>query len=182
MSKTIELNIDKVFGGLKLLKRSERKEKRIFAECECIHCGGITHVELWNLIGEHYKSCGCLKHAFNTKSPRWKGFGEISQTHFNRIKLGAKKRNLNFDLNIEDIWNLFLKQNRKCAISGLDIRFPNSRIDYKSTASLDRINPKKSYTIDNVQWLHVDVNYAKQSMDNVEFLNIIKQIYSFQYE
>lgn len=182
MSKTIELNINKVFGGLKLLGRSEKKEKRIFAKCLCIHCNKIAHVELWNLIGEHYKSCGCLKYALNTKSPRWKGFGEISQTHFNRLKNGAKKRNLDFDLNIEDIWNLFLNQNRKCAISGLELRFPNSRIDYKSTASLDRIDPKKHYTNDNIQWLHVDVNYAKQSMNNSEFLNLIKQIYSFQYE
>jgi hypothetical protein len=182
MSKSIYKNIGKIFNGVKLLKRSANSEKRVFADCECVHCGSIIKAELWNVLGGHYKSCGCLKHAFNTKSPRWKGFGEISLTHFNSIKYGAEKRNLEFNIKIEELWQLFLDQGKKCTLSGLDIRFPHSRIDYSSTASLDRINSKLGYYKDNVQWVHKDVNYAKQSMNNEEFLNLVKKIYYFNYE
>lgn len=180
MSKNIDKNIGKIFGGLKILNRTKKKEKRIFVDCECIHCGSVVSAELWNVLGGHYKSCGCLKHAYNTKSPRWKGFGEISLTQFNRIKSGATRRDIEFNVTIEELWDLFLKQNRCCALSGQQLRFPTSRIDYKSTASIDRIDSKKGYTIDNLQWLHKDINYAKQSMNNEEFLNLINIIYEYQ--
>lgn len=182
MSKSIEKNIGKIFNGVKLLCRSANSEKRVFADCECIHCGNIIKAELWNVLGGYYKSCGCLKHAFNAKSPRWKGFGEISLTYFNRLKNSSKKRNLEFSVKIDELWDLFIKQDRKCALSGLDIRFPHSRIDYEATASLDRINSKIGYNKDNIQWVHKDVNYAKQSMDNFEFLDLVKKIYHFNYE
>lgn len=177
MSKVIELNLGKTFGGLKILGRSNKKEKRVFVDCECIYCKSVIPAEVWNVLGGHYKSCGCLKHAFNTKSPRWKGFGEISKTHFNRIKNGASKRGLEFNISIEYIWNLFLKQDRKCSLSGKGLRFPTSRIDYSATASLDRIDPKLGYVEGNLQWVYVDINFMKQDMNNEEFLLWIAIIY-----
>lgn len=109
----------------------------------------------------------------NGQSSRWKGFGEIRGCFFNSMKKGAIKRNFEFNITIEDIWNLFLKQNRKCALTGVYLSFGQNDKDHKAgktTASLDRIDSSKGYTIDNVQWVHKWINLMKQDMHDNEFI------------
>jgi hypothetical protein len=80
-------------------------------------------------------------------------------------------------LDIEEAWNLFNKQNGKCALSGIDLKFCQSIREIKdTTASLDRIDSNKGYTIDNVQWVHKTANLMKQGLDMNEFKYWIKMI------
>ena len=48
--------------------------------------------------------------------------GEISDTFWSRIIKSAEKRNHTFSITKEYVWGLFLKQNGKCALSGLEIK------------------------------------------------------------
>ena len=43
---------------------------------------------------------------------------------------------------------------------------------FATTASLDRIDSKKGYTIDNVQWVYKKINMMKQNYDQKEFVNL----------
>ncbi len=182
MSRKIkeELYNGKTFGGLKILNKEYNSDNRNYFRCECLNCKKQIVAELWNIIGEHYKSCGCLRFAINTKSPRWKGYGDISRTVFNNIKCNAKIRNLEFNLTIEYLWDLFLKQDKKCALSGLDLSFPQSRIDYIATASLDRVDSSIGYREGNVQWVHKDVNFMKQDFKQEKFLDYCKKITEYK--
>jgi len=45
-----------------------------------------------------------------------------------------------------------------------------------TTASLDRINSSKGYTLDNVQWVHKTVNIMKQGLSDEDFKYWIKMI------
>lgn len=74
---------------------------------------------------------------------------------------------------MEQAWNLFLQQNKKCALSGIDIQFAKKtgKDWYKNTtASLDRINSKLGYNLNNVQWVHKHVNFMKLQTPNDEFI------------
>lgn len=96
------------------------------------------------------------------------GHEGISGTTWARIKCGARTRDLTFNLTPKEAWELFLKQEGKCALSGVAII-----IDERNgliTASLDRIDSGKGYSIENVQWVHKDINVAKMSMQNQEFI------------
>lgn len=125
---------------------------------------------------------GCLdeyikdNHGSNHKS--WKGVGELSSDLFTTIRLNAKDRKLDFDLDLEYLWNLFLSQNRKCALSGLDI-YLNEKCDEKKykTATLDRIDSKLGYIKGNVQWLHRDVNKIKSNLPEDYLFNLCGKIY-----
>jgi hypothetical protein len=119
-------------------------------------------------------SCGCMKLAKGKKSRTWKGHGDISAHYWSRIKRCASERNLEFSIAIEEIWNLFIKQNKKCALTGLDIS-----IEGEHTASLDRVDSKKGYEISNVQWVHKDVNLMKMDFDLNEFFSYCKLITEF---
>ena len=48
------------------------------------------------------------------------------------------------------------------------------------TASLDRIDSKKGYTIDNIQWVHKDVNKMKMDLQEEDFFRIVKEIYEYK--
>lgn len=104
---------------------------------------------------------------------RWKGCGELSQTRYSGFRSNAKTRKIVFDVSIEELWELFLQQNRKCALSGIEIGFFSSN---SASASLDRKDSSRPYTIDNVWWVHSDVNFGKQSLSNEEFIAMCTRV------
>lgn len=152
-------------------------------ECEC-ECGGKTIAWSRHLISGHKKSCGCLTShkRWNNKHWGWKGCGEISGTTWKAIQATCKKRRrvIPFDITIEQVWDLFLKQDRKCAISGVEIGF--SKRDKgrygptDNTASLDRIDSSGGYTTDNIQWVHKIVQGMKMALPQDEFIKWCKVI------
>lgn len=124
-------------------------------------------------------SCGCLKN--NKKSgkdsPNFRGYEEIHAHYWGSIVRGAKLRKLDFSITIKDAWNIYLKQDRKCALTKMDISFSKSIKDAKDTsASLDRIDSSKGYTIDNVQWVHKKINIMKMNLSQDEFINLCKKV------
>lgn len=103
----------------------------------------------------------------------------ICITYLKKIKNNALKRGLEFDVDEKYLWNLFIKQNKKCALSGIDLVIIHSSIRLyakKNTASLDRINSKKGYIKDNVQWVHKDINKLKSNFDEDYFKFLCKKI------
>jgi hypothetical protein len=75
---------------------------------------------------------------------------------------------LDFRISKADVWDLYLKQNGRCALTGLPVSFCHN--NYRGrTASLDRICSKGHYTIDNVQILHTETNKMKNNFDEAYF-------------
>jgi len=57
----------------------------------------------------------------------------------------------------------------------------NEKCSKKSkTASLDRIDNNLGYTINNIQWVHKDINRIKREYDQNVFLTYVKYIYDFK--
>jgi len=107
---------------------------------------------------------------------RWTGFGEINNTKFSTIKRNAKERKIHFNLKIEQIWDLFLKQNRRCSLSGIELTFSSAYKKFNGTASLDRIDSFGDYVIDNVQWVHKDLNKMKGKLHDKKFFELCKLV------
>lgn len=106
----------------------------------------------------------------------------MSKSLFSRIKTNANIRKLDFDITSKYIYELFLKQNEKCALSGLEITLPKCNADIQFgqfTASLDRIDSSKGYTEDNIQWVHKKINIMKQDMSDTQFIDFCKTIAEF---
>lgn len=122
------------------------------------------------------KSCASKKTAITYPPPViFKGLGGLSKTHYNSIRNGAKVRDIEFDISLSFLWNLFLEQDCKCAISGLPIileaRIKNTNPDWSIiTASVDRINSDEPYIESNVWWVHKRLNKLKNSFSMEELL------------
>lgn len=175
-----QCKIGEVYGNLTILKTwsekfNNHKSKEKVCECKC-DCGKTIVVRAKYLRSNHKKSCGCLQYLNNSKHHAWKGHEEISRSVWNNIKRGSKRRGrtIFFDISIDQAWDLFLKQKRKCAISGVEIKFSIKNARYieakENSASLDRIDSSKGYTLDNVQWVHKTVNIMKMSLSQEEFI------------
>jgi hypothetical protein len=101
------------------------------------------------------------------------GYQEITGSYWYSVKHAAKVRNLEFNISIEDVWNLFIKQNKLCALSGLPIYFAFYNEDQNTqTTSLDRIDSTKGYVLNNVQWVHKDINRMKHNFNEDYFINM----------
>ena len=170
------------------------KDEKIMFHVKC-SCGLIHYVRAYFLKSGRQlscKSCSQRRGVFKTFENGGSGFtnnwthngaGDITLSYFNHFRYGAEKRNIIFseDITPKLVWELFLEQNKKCALSSVDITvstdFKNGQPDYnKISASLDRIDSKKGYEIGNLQWVHKDVNKMKQNFNQNYFIEMCKLI------
>ena len=143
----------------KYLDKINDVNKILIYKCDCGHIGNIDTI---SIITEDFKSCGC------------KGYGEIPGEYWIYLKNSASKRNKQFNITIKYINDLYLKQNKKCNISGLSIDFAKNR-----TASLDRIINHRGYIQDNVEWVTTFVNMMKGQYNKKIFIDRCKLITNF---
>lgn len=113
-----------------------------------------------------------------------KYYFDISGTFWYIFLNSAKKRNLEVNIDIEYLWNLYLNQNKKCALSGVNLiidNFSRKKIKLNNNeyyASLDRIDNNIGYIKGNVRWIAREVNLMKWKLSDKNFINFCKEISS----
>lgn len=127
---------------------------------------------------DHYKSavtgkwlCNSCANHNNNFAGRYK---EIPITWFNMKMKSGKSRGYQWDLTIEFLWDMYVNQEGKCALSGLPIGWAKKGLT--ATASIDRIDSSEGYLIENVQLVHKDVNFMKQQFSQEYFIELCKQV------
>lgn len=108
----------------------------------------------------------------------------ISDSQFKNIMSCASIRNINFEVTKEYVYQLYLSQDKICAISGVEITLPMNYLELSCgsfTASLDRIDSSKGYTEGNLQWVHKKINIMKQDMSDNEFIAWCKIVSSHHH-
>jgi hypothetical protein len=163
------------FGKLKVLRRVGSKRKLSTWECQC-PCGKLFVAFGTDIVHRKTKTCGCR---INIESRRnWQGYGEIPKSYWQVLNGNARQKQRDLDVTIEYLNDLFISQNRRCALSGLEISF--KKTERHKTASLDRIDNNKGYVVGNVQWVHKDINNMKHTFGNDYFLNLCLKIADWQ--
>lgn len=140
--------------------------------CRC-DCGNTKLVRTSRLTcsSSTVRSCGCQKQKQRgNNNSNWKGVGDLSGYRFGILRRQAKRRNIDFDLTIDELWDCYQKQQGKCALSGIPITFKDN------SASPDRINPNGGYTVDNIQIVHKDINYMKWTLAEERFVELCKLV------
>lgn len=173
-------NIRKNFVGQKynswtLVDRFKKDGKTHWKiKCKC----GNVYIRKYIANITSGKSNQCVECRYKSMTSNY-NIEKISNRQFYKIKRAAIKRNINFELNQKDLSDLFIEQNKKCALSGLEIFFPVNKEEmdsYSFTASLDRIDSNKHYFLGNVQWIHKDVNLMKNVLQQDYFIKLCEHI------
>ena len=140
----------------------------------CRVCGGIAYItkkqQLHNVQVSCSQKCNSqLKRVTNC------------QLYLYQVKKRAEKINKEFNLSVNFLEDLLIKQNNSCAITNVPITIKNIKEKgaLYDTASLDRKDSNKGYTEDNVQWVCLGINYMKLNRTDEELHNTIKLIIDY---
>jgi hypothetical protein len=87
-------------------------------------------------------------------------YGEISARFWREMQKSAERRNIPFGITPEEAWDKFLRQGRRCAMTGKFVEFYSG--GYRGSASPDRIDSDQPYVADNFQWTLADINIMKK--------------------
>jgi hypothetical protein len=106
-------------------------------------------------------------------NPAWKGYKEIPFSWFSKYFERKRKKRVG-SVKITDVYDIWIRQNKKCVLSGIEIDFIKRKDGI--SASIDRIDSNKEYNIENIQLVHKDVNLMKNYFNQEYFLNICEKI------
>lgn len=164
------------YGKLTVIGRSENNEKAHY-DCLC-DCGNKTERTFTELTRKNtQKMCMECRNKY-ISDLKWKGHHLISGNKWDKIKRSAVARNLEFSVTIEQSWELYESQGRKCALTDIPIYFETEDgiEDELGTASLDRIDSSLGYFIGNLQWVHKEVNYIKMDLTQERFIELCMKV------
>lgn len=155
-------------SGTASLDRVDSSRGYVLGNIQWVH--KAVNVMKWDLsLGRFLELCSLVVHPEvglldlswvpTKRHGNWKGHGGITGEFWDRYPRNAEARGLVFDLSMAEAWELFLRQQGRCALTGIPLVIGQTRATRAdTTASLDRIRNAEGYTATNIQWVHKDVN------------------------
>lgn len=101
---------------------------------------------------------------------------------WNQVKTRAKRKGHVLAVTPSQAIDLLEQQQYRCRLSGSPISLMPRKMHIAgySTASLDRIDSSQGYLLENVQWVHRDVNFMKNNLSELEFVGLCAAVARFQ--
>lgn len=143
------------------INRNKKINRKNYCSLKCSGESNNEHLKKYNKENTQYLISGNRKDDYS-------GLRE----HFRRVK----KRDKNYNITLDDLLEIWDKQNKICVYSGVKLNHPNDGGSNIFKASLDRIDSDKGYVKGNIQFISVVCNYAKNNMTHEEMLEFCKII------
>lgn len=92
-------------------------------------------------------------------------------------KLNIARKNVSSDITVNDLYDIWKKQDGVCVYTGVKLILKNKRNTKEHNnfvASVDRIDSSKGYTKDNIQFISRTANLAKHTMSHEEMVEFCK--------
>ena len=178
MARTIANLTDKRFGDLVVVSfshayKTPNGSNKYMWNVVC-DCGEKAVVCSSNLNTGKTKSCGCKQRGIGNSS-RYKGKASWLSKIYLQYQSGARKRNLTFELTLEQVELLTQSDCRYCGVKPAH----RDSVVYKVHSPLNGIDRKdgsKGYTIDNVVTCCTTCNRMKMALNESEFLTQVIKI------
>ena len=154
---------------------------KALVQCQC---GNERLLDLWYAAKSGRKCSICGNKQMGPDNGFFKGYKGLYGNWIR--KLNRRNEQLGFqpcNFDMQYLWELYVQQNKKCALTGLDIEMKvldkTAYDGYRRIASLDRIDSNYGYMKGNIQWVHKDVNLMKNKFDQMYFLEMCKLITTY---
>lgn len=166
----INIEVGKKYKHWTVLKEGEQINGQLKYLCRC-DCGIEQYFTASALTSDtrwfQCKKCTAKENGNKLQSKSGK-CGDLTLSRVNRIRHKAELRKIEFSVSIEYLWNLFIHQNKTCALTGDPLNI--------NTASLDRIDSKYGYIEGNVQWVTAQANKCKHILTMTELYEFCEKI------
>ena len=177
-------------------KEKEKKRVRIkpFNEKGELYC---QRCKTYKPLSEFYENASTTKnrnyYSCNCKDCESERHKEHRSTHstdditifFRDLATGCRGRAYRSDgkfgctINKDDLIALYEKQNHKCALSGIEMTTIKGSGKFPSNASVDRIDPGKDYSLDNIRLVCNHVNMMRSNLSDEDLLYYCKAIIEY---
>lgn len=154
--------------------RNLKKGRRIFCSLKCSGKVNIDNIPLEKRNKEEYKKYLVVGRPKDKYSPfRW---------HLNSSKRNSIKRGMLLEITLEDLKEKWEEQQGVCPYTGwvlknlLDTNPSNQLPKTPDRASLDRIDSSIGYKKENIQFVSVMAQYAKNNFTEQEFLEFCQAV------
>ncbi len=140
--------------------------------CRC-ECGFEKPVRGYYLTNGYSKQCVTCAHTSSRK------YRKMPHGYWRNLENNAKKRGIAFSITQDQVYDLYIKQNKVCALSGIPIYFPQldgEHLKGLTTASVDRIDSSKGYTKKNIQLVHKHINLMKNVLSETDFVYYCRKV------
>lgn len=154
-------------------KRNKQKGRRVYCSLRCVGKGSNAHLAPWQKQGVNLLTGG------DTQSDEFSPFRMHMKCIHNRANHGKRKECF---VTLEDLKNQWDAQCGICPFTGWAMKQPKNTSKLNclpktpNRASLDRIDSSKPYTKDNIQFISLMAQYAKNSWDGQELLDFCRAV------
>jgi len=152
----------------------------------CAHCGENferreAEVRRKTRLSPHEQCCSI------TCANKRRSKAEIPAKIYVRKLLGDSRRNTNgkkvgFDLTDEYLQDLWVKQEGRCAYTGVKFDMSRSTVRSMAAPSLDRIDSSIGYIPGNVQFVCNAINRMKHTRSHEEVVEFVRLIQSVEVD
>jgi uncharacterized protein (DUF433 family) len=155
------------------IKRQQKRGKTLFY-CG-LSCAGKSHSDRLKKYIE--QNTEVIKQYCDNRKDEFTPFRYHLRNAKRRSQGTSRSAKKDFNLSLEDIRDIWNNQNGKCAVTSLPLvckTFDDGKNKNPYQASLDRINNNKGYSKDNVRFVCLIVNYARNNFSDeqvIEFFN-----------
>lgn len=147
------------FGKLLVIKFTHM-DKYAMWQCKC-DCGTVIICRGTALRGNYTKSCGCVRYEKSIKHNQYKS---VEYKLFNHAKKRAKRKNLEFNIELSDI---IIPES--CPI----LKIKLNQLSLDNTPTIDRIDSSKGYLKDNIKIISYKANVRKSNGTLDEYKSIL---------
>lgn len=147
------------------IMRLDMDDSELLSWCKLVVNNVPQPLSLRDISKDVPNNHGLFKGIHNYYTNHWKSHGRLDGRH--------NSHDIKVLMTMEDAWNIFIKQDKRCALTGLHIYMGR---DGERTASLDRIDSFKDYTVDNCQWVHKTINRSKWHLTHDRYIELCNMI------
>jgi hypothetical protein len=183
---------------MEIVKRRHRTKFEQFnsdGEIFCYNCKIFKDLSLyddnqnnWYRNNKDRRCKSCKKEQYEKRRSKNRGkqdFDRIILERFHGLKDRAKRSGLEVNITLDDLKNLWNKQEGKCAISGIQMTYIFGKGRVPTNISVDRINSLEGYTKTNIQLVCMAVNQMKSDLSITELVyfceHIVRNARSWNY-
>lgn len=166
------------FGRLLVISRDLSKKHPVKWNCKC-DCGNTISVLAQSLNLGKSSSCKCLHKEMVKLWRKPLMYKEIPFAYISKLKKQALARGFEFTITIQDVWEIYTKQNKCCFFTKQPIAFYDEKSSAgvrTSSASVDRIDSDKGYTKENCCIVMKQINFMKQDFSVEQFVKYCKLV------
>lgn len=139
---------------------------------KCISCNKSKLINDFYVRRNKCKKCHC-KDVYRQRMIKENNFSIAQYLYTSTRKIADVKKDFEFNLTIEDINNILIKQDNRCYWTNIEL---DLNVNKFRKPLVDRLDNNQGYTIDNIVITIWAINRMRGNLDADEFKKLIDEI------